>query len=466
MRTFFTIAIACALFSSGLRVRAVDCPSGVCPIEWGSAPPYSPSIIPPGGAVPNPAPPAANNIQVDSRPIARIENTVGSGHYFGSGTLVDVASSSVNPRGVVITCAHLFPQGVGQVTVAFTGAAAVSGQVLKLDQAADLAAISIPAPAITPVEIAERYPQRGEPVVSCGFGSDGRLLCNRGHVLGYVVTLGSRGRETLELSGAARQGDSGGPVLNERGLMVGVLFGTNGRVVDATYCGRVRAFLAGLSARFGGGAGGSSAQPPGEAQPQANAPAPLDNPSVNNAPSTSPLDKLPPILRRPKQREQADGSAASAPERASPLDKAEQAAAAAAGSWLTAKGTALLVSLGIPGGIAGAAAGAVVWFVMRRGKDRLQAQLDALHNRGSDTGAITSAQSAAPASSSPADPAPSVVERHHNRYVPYEASNVDRAWASAHARVSERYPGAVPYLKIVEGVKNQLLSGIDDPQFS
>jgi hypothetical protein len=43
---------------------------------------------------------------------------------------------------------------------------------------------------------------------------------------------------------------------------------------------------------------------------------------------------------------------------------------------------------------------------------------------------------------------------------------LDKAWATAHARVGERYPGAVPYLKIVEGIKDQLLSGSDEAQIA
>ena len=46
---------------------------------------------------------------------------------------------------------------------------------------------------------------------------------------------------------------------------------------------------------------------------------------------------------------------------------------------------------------------------------------------------------------------------------PTRSRRLDKAWAAAHARVGEKYPGAVPYLKIVEGVKDQLLSGNDRP---
>ncbi len=426
MRTLPQLIAACGLaIATSQSALAIDCPTGGCPL-----PRFAPPILLPS------VPAEPNNIVVDARPIARIENTTATGRTFGSGTLIDVDGT----RGIVITCAHLFRDGIGRVTVTFPAVPAVEGHVLKVDAAADLAAVAISAPPLKAVEIAERYPERGEQVVSCGYGSDGRLFCNRGRVLGYVVTVGSRGRETLELSGAARQGDSGGPVLNEHGLLVGVLFGTNGHVVDATYCGRVRTFLSGLSPRFSGRAGEQTeehAQPPADAE--------RGNPDVPGS-----LGALPPRLRRPQQPRREDPNGAGP----QPLDRAAGAAESAARSWLSAKATAVLISIGMPGGLAGIAGGMLVWLAMRRGKRRLQTQLDALRDRHANQDTPLSASS----------PAPGVVERHHNRYVPYEASSVDRAWAAAHARVTERYPGAVPYLKLVEGVKDQLLSGTDEPQ--
>jgi hypothetical protein len=128
---------------------------------------------------------------------------------------------------------------------------------------------------------------------------------------------------------------------------------------------------------------------------------------------------------------------------------------AAARPWLSAKLTAVLISLGVPGGIAGLAAGAAVWLVMRRGKKRLQARLDRLERGRTE---------AVPDATLQLQPA--VVERHHNQYVPYEATLLDKAWSAAHAHVGERYPGAVPYLKLVEGVKDQLISGETNPDLS
>jgi hypothetical protein len=49
--------------------------------------------------------------------------------------------------------------------------------------------------------------------------------------------------EIVELSAAARHGDSGGPILNSRGEIAGVLFGEGGGRTDGSYCGRVQKFL-------------------------------------------------------------------------------------------------------------------------------------------------------------------------------------------------------------------------------
>lgn len=400
-----SLAMAGMAAAQGLA-RADICPDGRCPTvgvpgSWSGTGQYAPA-----------------DLRVDARPIARIVNTYGTARNMGTGTLVDVDGR----QGLVVTCAHLFRDGAGSITVTFPGGRSYSARLLRMDAAVDLAALAIGAPEIQPVELARDYPRRGDPLVSCGYGSDGQLWCNRGQALGYVTTVGSRGRETLELSGAARFGDSGGPVLDRDGRMVAVLFGTNGRVVDGTFCGRIRLFLQGLSPRF---RNRQPRMPPAPTGPLVNVPPRPAGPPVAGGPLPSGLD---PIGGTPGRLEKI------------------------ARPWLAAKLVGLLVSFGVPGGIAGVAGGAIVWMVMRRGKKKLHAELNRLRILRGE-----------PAKSSTGE-AETVVERHHNQYVPYEASTLDKAWAAAHARVGERYPGAVPYLKIVEGVKDQLLSGNDEPQ--
>ena len=48
----------------------------------------------------------------------------------------------------------------------------------------------------------------------------------------------------IELSAPARNGDSGGPILNSRGELAGVLFGSAFGRTSGSYCGRLRWFIA------------------------------------------------------------------------------------------------------------------------------------------------------------------------------------------------------------------------------
>lgn len=414
------------------------CPGGACPLVES---PSSQSVMRPNFA--------GSDLAVDSRAIVRIVNAGGTARTLGSGTLV----AANDDEGLILTCAHLFRESVGTVSVVFPGREPLQARLAKVDAGADLAALIVRAPRVAPISVAQDSPERGDLLVSCGYGSDGRLWCNRGQALGYVTAEGGQRLETLELSGAARFGDSGGPVLNRHHQLVAVLFGTNGRVVDATVCGRIHRFLADLLLRMRARRANRLAPPkhplPGpvdtnpplaELPPRATAP-PRDSDNPLDAPDAAPLK--PPAVELPPG--------------ANPIGRAADSLAQAAEPWISARLAALLISMGVPGGISGVAAGAAVWLVMRRGKKRLHAQLGRLQNRvsGAPTdGTVATAQ--------PAEP--QMIERHHNRYVAYEVTALDKAWAAAHAQVGEKYPGAVPYLKIAESVKEQLLAGNHDSQ--
>ena len=59
----------------------------------------------------------------------------------GSGTLVD--KSDDGREGLVLTCAHLFSEGVGTVVVEFPGGKSHGAKVVAIDREADLAALAI-----------------------------------------------------------------------------------------------------------------------------------------------------------------------------------------------------------------------------------------------------------------------------------------------------------------------------------
>ena len=52
--------------------------------------------------------------------------------------------------------------------------------------------------------------------------------------------------EMVELSVAARQGDSGGPIFNSQGELAGVLWGAGWGTTSGSYSGRVAAFVAAI----------------------------------------------------------------------------------------------------------------------------------------------------------------------------------------------------------------------------
>ena len=462
-RTFVAILIVCLLAQAALcqwydpAAGCVDgrCPRVVGPLPVVAAPRTAQSTIP----------------REQAAAIVRVVNARGPNRALGTGTVVDVDVD----RALIITCAHLFREGAGAVQVTFPAGRTFAARLVKIDTSADLAALATTATDAEPVTVARQSPQRGDPLISCGYGADGRLWCNRGRALGYVATSGSHGTETLELSGAARFGDSGGPVFDRNFELAAVLFGTNGRVVDGTFCGRVRQFLQGLSPRFGGR---RPAVPPspsargpenGTDAPLVDVPpSPVQPPPVPSQDESSRLAKLEGLVAHLHERWQGvstkiDRLAAALrglreaiprqDDASEPSEDPLDAIAEHARPALSARLTAILVSFGLPGGLAAVVAGVAVYFVMRRGKRRLQSKLDQLKGEVIGTGEPDRSSN---------DATDQTIVRHHNRYVPYELRVLDKAWSRAHAHIGEKYPGAVPYLKMAEGVKDQLLSGEDD----
>ena len=220
MTRWLVIAIAMALS----RPALAQCPGGVCPV-----PPRSQS-----GAGHYTQPPPY---------VCRLKNQIGAMACCGTGTLVCVGSD----YGAVITCAHLFRDGSGRVTAIFPGGT-YTGKLAAKDVAGDLAIVRLDKrPEIPVCKIATDYPRQGERVTFGGYGQSGQYREMTGTINGYRETSGGRA-QTLEMRGAARQGDSGGPIFNARRELVAVLWGTDGSRVVGSYNGRICEFTA--SERF------------------------------------------------------------------------------------------------------------------------------------------------------------------------------------------------------------------------
>lgn len=217
----------------------------------------------------------------------RIANRTEREICYGSGALVRFAE-----RSLVITCRHLFTDGVGTITVAFPSGQPQAAQLLGMDSTADLAALAIAETGVQPLAIATDPPLRGHTLWGGGFGSPvEQWRWVSGTCRGYVrLDRNSQSATTFTIPGPARDGDSGGPVVNTRGELAGVIWGTDdprerNRETYATYSGKVLSFLTRA-------VGQPSANPvPGTAAPS------TPNPNAVTPPAATPSTAIPPALQ-------------------------------------------------------------------------------------------------------------------------------------------------------------------------
>ena len=143
------------------------------------------------------------------------------GASYGSGSLVAVNESS----GLVLTNWHVVRDAAGPIVVYFPDGFHSGAYLLRTDRDWDLAALAIRRPNVQPIPIANEAPRPGDPLTIAGYGS-GSYRAVTGRVTQYVSPGDNQPFEMIELAAPARNGDSGGPILNSRGELAGVLFGS------------------------------------------------------------------------------------------------------------------------------------------------------------------------------------------------------------------------------------------------
>jgi hypothetical protein len=150
-------------------------------------------------------------------------------------------------HALVVTNWHVVRDAPENVAVIFPSGFRSAARVLKVDPEWDLAALLIWRPNTTPIPISTAAPRPGDVLTIAGYGS-GQYRAVSGRCTQYVAPGMNSPFEMVEVSAQARSGDSGGPMLNERGELAGVLFGASRGATSGSYCGRVREFLASVVA--------------------------------------------------------------------------------------------------------------------------------------------------------------------------------------------------------------------------
>jgi hypothetical protein len=226
-RIVLRLAAACLLGGASLQVEA-QLPGGSGPLPQANSnwepEAFSDYLL--SGQTPHPA-------------VVRIVAAEKAGASLGSGVLVDANRE----QAIVLTNWHVVRDSRSAVLVQFPDGFQTAGTVVRWDEAWDLAALVIWKPPATPVPLAATPPSPGDLLTIAGYGR-GPYRAQTGRCTEYLSPGTGYPKEFVELAAGARQGDSGGPILNERGELAGVLFGQNNGHTIGSCSTRLRTFLA------------------------------------------------------------------------------------------------------------------------------------------------------------------------------------------------------------------------------
>jgi S1-C subfamily serine protease len=208
-------AVASLLLTVWVQATQAQCPGGVCrPIIGGQS----------RSTIPIPDLREAGPQQVGRITVLDRDGTISC----GSCVLVSVAG---NGAALVLTNSHVVcdRSDNSSIRVQLPGCPLANGVFIMDDPVMDLAAIEVKDEGVVPVAIAETPPAIGDTLTLTGYGPNGAYREDRGPVSVYTAPEGTTEPLFVESGATPRHGDSGGGVFNERGQLVGVLWGGQAR---------------------------------------------------------------------------------------------------------------------------------------------------------------------------------------------------------------------------------------------
>ncbi|MCP3412460.1 S1C family serine protease [Bradyrhizobium sp. CCGB01] len=135
----------------------------------------------------------------------------------------------VSPSGHVVTNNHVISGCVGDIKGNLTGEAAMTLRVVSSDANNDLALLQAPSTTTFKdfVRIRDRSIRSGDSVVAIGFPYHGMLTSDFTVTTGIVSSLSGLRNDTrfLQISAPVQPGNSGGPLFDTAGQVVGVVTG-------------------------------------------------------------------------------------------------------------------------------------------------------------------------------------------------------------------------------------------------
>lgn len=131
----------------------------------------------------------------------------------------------VSPNGHVVTNFHVIDKCVSDLRGSLTGESATSLRVVSTDELNDLALLQAYGTFKQPATIRNGPVHSGDGVIAIGFPFHGLLTSDFTVTAGIVNSLSGLLNDTrfLQISAPVQPGNSGGPLLDTSGLVVGVV---------------------------------------------------------------------------------------------------------------------------------------------------------------------------------------------------------------------------------------------------
>lgn len=135
-------------------------------------------------------------------------------------------------HGYILSCGHLFREGFSGGFVSFPNGDLYQVEAYHYDPTLDLSVMRINVPGQNAVRLATRRPAVGEVLTAAGYDQNGRYLQVSGVVDNYESPSGAPADVdgAFAIRGRVPSGASGGPMFNEAGELVGVLWGSSDEV--------------------------------------------------------------------------------------------------------------------------------------------------------------------------------------------------------------------------------------------
>ena len=130
----------------------------------------------------------------------------------------------ISSNGHVVTNQHVI-DGCGEITGNLSGEAPLKLRLVSSDETNDLALLQAPSPFKEVAVIRANSVQTGEGVIAIGYPYRGLLTSDFTVTTGIVSSLSGIFNDTrhLQISAAVQPGNSGGPLLDFTGAVVGVV---------------------------------------------------------------------------------------------------------------------------------------------------------------------------------------------------------------------------------------------------